>query len=497
MSGPSFKALLGWELRRIGRSPLLWMVLAAIIASFVWGATTTAALHRDQMAAQARILAAQDRWLADVHARADRYSRPAPPGTPELPTWQDPTDLSGFARFFLFTHSLKPHLPLSPLATGNSDLAPSWLQVKVNMPFAGEPAYDFENPRGLALGAPGLDFAIVYLLPIGLILLFGLLATFEQDHGMLPLIAAQPVSPRRWLFARLSATVVWTGPVVLAGLVLALAIASVPLGADLPALGTALAVVTAYILFWTSIAAMVLAHWPGSAAAIGGMTTIWAVLTIGLPLAAALLLSTVNPPPSRTAYVDLQRRVSDAVDENADAVVTRGLAQDALFGGTGISASGVKDLARISFILPEVERRLMPARAAFSRYRADQLLIAEGVGYAAPPLGISMALARLAGTDDARQIRFEERTTTFQAHLRGFFFDLARKQVVVPVASDPTRSRGKLNFTGFDNVPRYVVPVERPDAGGVWPFISWLLGVSGLILFVAGRRLKTGRARIE
>ncbi len=490
MSGPSFNALLGWELRRIGRSPLLWMVLAAIVASFVWGATTTATLHRDHMAAQARILAAQDKWLADVHARVDRYSRPAPAGTPELPTWQDPTDLSGFARFFLFTHSLKPHLPLSPLATGNSDLAPSWLQVKVNVPFAGEPAYDFENPRALALGAPGLDFAIVYLLPIGLILLFGLLATFERDHGMLPLIAAQPVSPRRWLFARLSATVVWTVPVVLAGLILALLIAGAPLGADLPALGTALAVVAAYILFWTSLAAVVLASWPGAAAAIGAMTTIWAVLTIGLPLAATLLLS-LTPAPSRTAYVDLQRRISDAVDEHADAVVTRGLAQDARFGQSGISATGVKDLARISFILPEVERRLTPARAAFLRYRADQLRIAEGAGYAAPPLGLSMALARLAGTDDARQIRFEQRTTLFQQQLRAFFFGIAKRQMVMPVQSDPARSRGKLNFTSFDSVPRYVAPMERSAVGGVWPFVGWLLGVSGLILFVVGRRLKT------
>lgn len=489
MIGPSFNALLGWEVRRIGRSPLLWMVLAAIVASFVWGATTTAALHRGQMTAQARVRAAQGRWLADVHERADRYGRPAPSGTAELPTWQDPTDLSGFARFFLFTHSLKPHLPLSPLATGNSDLAPSWLQVKVNVPFAGEPAYDFENPRALAIGVPGLDFAIVRLLPIGLILLFGLLATFERDHGMLPLIKAQPVSPRRWLFARLSATLVWTVPVVLAGLVLALAIAGVPLAADLPALGTALSVLAAYILFWTSLAAMVLASWPGSAAAIGTMTAIWTLLTIGLPLAATLLLSTLTPSPSRTEYVDLQRRVSDAVDEDADAVVTQGLAQDALFRGIG--ASEVKDLARISFILPEVERRLTPARAAFSRDRADQLRIAEWVGYAAPPLGISMALGRLAGTDDARQIRFEQRTTAFQRRLRGFFFDIARRQILVPVHSDPARSRGKLNFTSFDSVPRYVAPEERPAIGGVWPFIGWLLGVSGLILFVSGRRLKT------
>ncbi|MDB5714939.1 MAG: hypothetical protein JWO15_2336 [Sphingomonadales bacterium] len=490
MNGPSFFALLRWEVRRVGRAPLLWIVLVAIVASFVWGAATTATLPQRQAAAHERIAAEEADWLSDVKKRAAQYRRAAPPGTADLPTWQDPTDLSGFARFFLLAHSLKPHLPLSVLATGNSDLAPSWLQVKVNVPFAGEPTYDFENPRSLAIGTPGLDFAIVYLLPIGLILLFGLLGTFERDHGMLPLIAAQPISPRRWLFARLSAILAWTVPVVLAGLLIALTTAGVAIGTALPTLGTALALVAAYILFWTALAAAVLATWPGAAAAVGAMTSLWAMLTIGLPLLATLVLATVVPAPSRTAYLDLQRRVSDAVENQVEVIVARDLARDSLFAGKPTQEKDVKDLARISFTLPEIERRLMLAHAAFGRHHVDQLRIATVAGYAVPPLGLSIAMAGLAGTDDARQIRYEQRTADYQQQLRTFFFTLARQQVVRPVPFDPIRSRGRLNFTDFDSVPRYVVPVEQSDVASTWLFCAWLAGVGALILLAVGLRLR-------
>ncbi|MGO4781721.1 hypothetical protein AB4084_40165, partial [Lysobacter sp. 2RAB21] len=78
-----------------------------------------------------------------------RYAEPAPAS---VPYWQDPTDIAGFSRYFLRAHSYKPNLPLSPLAVGGSDLMPSRLPVKLETPFGVEPAYDFENPRGLGLG---------------------------------------------------------------------------------------------------------------------------------------------------------------------------------------------------------------------------------------------------------------------------------------------------------------------------------------------------------
>jgi hypothetical protein len=182
--------------------------------------------------------------------------------------------------------------------------------------------------------------------------------------------------------------------------------------------------------------------------------------------------------------------VSDAVENQAEEIVARDLARDPLFAGRPTQEKDVKDLARISFTLPEIERRLMLAHAAFGRHRVDQLRIATVAGYAVPPLGLSIAMAGLAGTDDARQIRYEQGTADYQQQLRTFFFTLARQQVGRPVPVDPVRSRGRLNFTDFDSVPRYVAPVEQPAVASTWLFCAWLAGVGALILLAVGLRLR-------
>ena len=205
MNNVKFNDLLRWDLHQALRSRLLWFVVAIMAAAFIWGALNSARMHSAQTQALTNALSYEQQWLTDLRSRAEQYRVQAP--TP-LPYWQDPTDVAGFSQYFLFKHSLKPHLPSSPLAIGVSDLLPPRLPVKLSTPFGVEASYDFQNPRSLALGQFDLAFAVVYLLPVALILLFGLMATYERDRGVLRLIAAQAVSPRLWLMARVAAITV-------------------------------------------------------------------------------------------------------------------------------------------------------------------------------------------------------------------------------------------------------------------------------------------------
>lgn len=483
MSAPRFIDLFVWEWRQLGRTPLLWAVLLTLTASFLWGAVNTAGLHRAQNEAQLRTLAAEAAHRTSLAERSQTYRTPVTENAPAVPYWQDPTNVSGFSQYFVFQHALKPHLPLSPLAAGVSDIAPSRIEVKLNTVFGFDDSYDFENPRGLALGRFDLGFALVYLLPIGLILLFGLLVTFERDRGMLRLVAAQSTAPRLWLGARVAAILAWTIPVAMTALLLSLAIAGAALQAALPEVVAALLLATAYILLWTGIAMLVLARLPGAASALGALAAVWTALTIGLPLLGSVLTSGLSPPPSAIAYVDMQRRTNDAIQTERDVIVERAIAARPDLSGAQERIAGMDHATRLTFLVPETERRLAPYRALRTEHVARQAEISTIAGYLIPPLGLEAALATLAGTSDTRHRQFEAQARAYQLRLRGILYPLVQREMATPSPVSVPATRGRFNLESRDILPRFAMADQPASArvGAVVPLAFWLLLVGGLL----------------
>lgn len=418
MTAVRFQALYCWDVRHVGRSPLVWTILLILGVSFAWGAFNTSAFHHVQTAAHQRIAAREAAHDADIARLVAAYRTPVTPATPAVPYWQDPTNVSGFSQYQVFRHATKPHLPLSPLAVGVSDLAPSWRMVKLNTVAGTDDSHDFENPRGLALGKFDLGFALAYLLPVALILIFGLMVTFERDHGMLRLAAAQATSPRFWVGARMAAILTWVLPAVIFGLLAALALAGVSLLTAGPELISAILLVACYVVFWTGVAALTLSRLPSAVAGVSTLVAAWILLTLGLPIVATTLTSILNPAPSSSLRIDVQRRVADAVEADSIAILTRAFAaRDDLRRST--ERIGKLDHAtKLSFLVPEIERR-MAANDASVRSHADrEQHVADVIGYAVPPLGFANALAILAGTDGNRQRAFEAAARAYQLQLR-------------------------------------------------------------------------------
>ncbi len=487
MTGARFSSLFAWEWRRVARTPLFWLVQAALFASMVWAALDTAALHRAQEAALARTVAADLAHRTDVRQRFDAYRAPATPAAPPVPYWQDPSDVAAFTQYFVAPHAVKPHLPLSPLAVGTSDLAPSRIAVKIAILFGVDERYDFENPRGLALGRFDLGFVLALLLPMALILLYGLLVSFERDRGMLRLIAAQATGPRTWLAARVAAIMAWALPTTLAGLVLVLALAGVDFSAALPELASTLLVVTAYIFFWTGIAFVVLARLPDAAAGLGALAAIWAVLTLGLPMAGAAITAAIAPAPSVSGWIDAQRRTTDAVQRDRDRILARAFGKRPDLAGAAGRLATLDHATRQTFLVPETERRLNRWRTARAAHRREQARFAALAGFLAPPLGLTQALATLAGTDGDRQRRFEAQARSYQLDLRGLLYPLVQHEAGRPTPKG--MSRGRYSLADPDIIPVFTMTDASPRAraAAVLPFAGWLL-LTGLALAVLGLR---------
>lgn len=476
MTKPAFRDLFVWEWRQTGRSPLLWAVMLILSASLIWGAANTAGLHDAQDAAMDRARAADAAWHADAVKLARDLRAPVTEDGGQVAYWQDPTNIAGYSEYFIRKSALKPHLPLSPLAAGVSDLAPSRLEIKLNTPFGFIDSYDFENPRGLALGRFDLAFAIVFLLPIGLLLLFALLVTFERDRDMLRLVAAQAASPRLWIGARVAAILAWTVPTTVAAMILALGIAGVAPGAGAASLLLAVVITIFYMLFWSGIALAVLARQPGAGAALGSFAAIWALLTIGLPLAGSALAGMFDPAPSPIEYVNAQRQVGDAVQAERDKILS-----DAFQARPGLQpfadrVSTLDHATRLSFLVAETERRLAGQKAAMSHHRARQERLAELVGFLVPTLGVETAFAKLAGTDPARQRLFERQVRDYQQRLRGIVYPLVQREITQPVAPEKRLTRGLLNLAEPIALPNFALadlsPAERN--GGVLLYAGWI-----------------------
>ena len=482
MTNPRFADLLTWDLRHACRNPLLWLVLLVLGASLIWGAQDTARLHRAQTEAQMRTIAAESAHRASMEARAAAYRVPASPEAPEVPYWQDPTNVSGFSQYFVFQNALKPHFALSPLAAGVSDISPSRLEIKLNTLFGFEDSYDFENPRGLALGRFDMGFALTYLLPVALILIIVFLTSFERDRGLLRMMASQGVTPRLWLQARLGAIAIWTIPAIVLEILVALAVARVPLAFDSAELLVALLACLGYVALWFGIAALVLHGLPPSSSALGTLASIWAALAIGLPLFGGMLASTLDPAPSTIAYVNERRATNDAVQAEREVILRNGLAQSAsLPSGREIRTSELDYATQLTFLVPEMEKRLAPMREEMTRHASRQARLSLASGYVALPLGMANALAVLAGSDPQRQMDFQEQSRAYQLKLREVLYPEVQNEVVSPSPRAVPALRGR--YSRFDrNLPGFSM-LDKPVSERIWGPLSFgvwclLLGAS-------------------
>lgn len=489
MTTARFEKLLLWELAQTPRRLLLWVVVGILFAAFLWGATNAGALHRAQ-AETIRVTEQADAdWRADVKAQVERYSLTS---NELLQYWQDPTDIEGFSRYYLRESAIKPHLPLSALAVGQSDLMPFIFPMKLETPFGVEPAYDFEHPRGLSLGVFDLGFAIVFFLPIGVILLVAMFGAFERDHGILRLAASQAVSPRMLLGSKMLALGIWLVPLLLAAVVLALLVAGAPVFADLSGLGAALLVISAYALFWFTLSYLVLSLQRGAAASASTLIAIWAMFAIVIPKAATFATSLVTPESSYVLYIDKLRNVDNEVMQGGPywhGAVRYWLDSRSEPSSRMVDPTKLTFAAHLTFVATERETRLRETVEQMKAQRAKAGQWTFWVELLSPPAALQDALSTIAGNNPGRHMLFTESVQSYQSQLRAFIYPRVEQQILYPKLSTCVNCPGRLTFTDHDLVPSYRFP-EQDLMQRVGPALGWsfLFVIASAILGYAGLR---------
>lgn len=488
----SFSHLLRHDLRRSSGSPALWLIVATVVVAGIVGARNAAALHKAQ-GDDARLAAEAERaWYDGIEERVRRYREPS---TVALPYWQDPTDPAGFSRYFLRRHATKPHLPLSPLAVGHSDLQPYVVPLRLEGLFGGDPAYDYEHPRALALGVFDLAFVLTWLLPLGVGAIAALAGSYERDHGILASVAAQPISARRWYAARGLAVAILVIPTICAGLVVALGVAGVSVRGAALEVAAAVGLVAAQCVLWLVAGIVIGSTQVGGIGTLASLVAAWMVWTVGLPLGTSALAAMWWPAPSYAVYVDDLREVSAAVEAERDLIVGTALAAHAGRPAGAVDASRYDYSTRLIALAPEIERRLQRHVDAREQHARGMESLQPAMSWLSPQIAFQSALEQLAGTSTERHRRFARDVRQFQLALRAFIYPRVRQQAISPAAPACATCPARLAFVDFDAIPRFAFVDDAPDrrAGAAMRAASWLMALAVLVA-CSGWRLTRGWA---
>jgi ABC-2 type transport system permease protein len=442
------------ELRLILRSKLAVASLALLFilsALAVWSGLANVARAERTIA---RVQAAQQQDFAKV---AETYGKPD--GDP------------GYAAYYTFLLTADPPSPLAFAAIGQRDVQPNVLRVRALG--LQQQLYESETINAeLALpGALDWAFVVIYLAPLVAIALVHDFISGEREAGRLRLLLSMPGRPgavwRRRVGLRYG--------LVLAALVLPLTVALLAIGAPAPEGLGMISVASIYLAFWFALCLIVGARIRASATSAAALAGCWIALTLLLPTLANAAIARAVPVAKGIDLTLAQReRVHHAWDEPKAETFARFLATHPQYGGK--EAFEGRFHWKWYFAFHQAgDQAVAPQVAQYRASLAAREAWTQRVGYVLPGVAAQVMLHRLADTDLAAQLAYQDSIAVFHERLRNVFY---------PYLFDDR----PFTRADFDRLPAYAARVGTAS----WPASSMLA-----LLLVTALALTLGIARVR
>lgn len=389
------------ELRLLLRQrPSAFALVLLALLSVAAVATGMAEVAR-QRAAIAAIPAAQ---AEDIGAVADYVDR---------------TKDAGSAAYYSFHPTWDAPAPLAFAALGMRDVAPYMLRVRALGLEAQIQDGDIFNPQIALAGRFDFAFVLVFLAPLFVIALFHDLVSGEREAGRQRTLDALPRGGaalwRRRTGLRL--VLLW------ATLGLPFAVAALAEGVVFGVVLLVLGVILAYLLFWIALAALVgRLRWTSVANA-ATLAAAWLVLVLIVPTLGHVVIDRLVPVGQGAEIALAQREVvNHAWDIPRAATMRRFYAAHPEWSDSPPLGADFHYKWYLAFHQngdEAVAPRARAYRAALERRdRAGRAL-----GWLLPSVGVQALLTRLARTDLAAQLAYQDRIRAFHARLRSFYYD--------------------------------------------------------------------------
>ena len=424
-------------------------VVAAMVALLALTAVAVGAGLVEVARQEAAIARIGPQQASDVAAITDWVSREKDPGS---------------AAYYTFHATSDPPSDLAFAAIGARDVSPFVLRVRALGLEAQLYEGEIGNPEAALPGRFDFAFVLVYLAPLFVILLFHDLRSGEREAGRLRALEASVGAPSALWGPRLIVRAL--------GLFLALAlpffVGALVAGTALWKVGAVLVVVLAYLAFWIVLCLVVARAARSSLANAMTLAAAWMTLTLIVPAIGHVAINSAIPLRQGMELGQTQRT---AVHRAWD--IPKAETMDAFFR-THPQWRDTPPLTEAFhwkwyFAFHQVGDEL--AGDLSRQYRQGVLERAtwsERLGLVTPGVATQLALHRLAATDPAAQIAYQDRIRAFHGALRRFFYPYLFED----------RPFGRADFA---RAPEY----RSAPAVGSWP-LSLLAGVLLTTLLVGG-----------
>lgn len=290
-----------WEWKHFIRSPFKIIALLLFVISSVYGLHKGANLYHKQTDEIETIeqSAQENRQEAlDNHYIPKIYSVEGYPWV----DYQDPF----FGIWYSTPYHYKRPSPAMVYSIGQSEQFGFYKRIIYGAsPYDSDLAEEIANPERLQTGTLDFSFALLFLLPLVLLVLLYNLKSAESEQGFLALIEVQMPARNRWLLIRMCFYIVLSLLVVI-GLLFYGATLTKVFETTVQAFGQQLLFSTLYLLFWSAIYFFILRNGKSILGNTLKMSAIFLVFAFIIPAAVHQILSILKPANLMTDLMDVR-----------------------------------------------------------------------------------------------------------------------------------------------------------------------------------------------
>jgi ABC-2 type transport system permease protein len=277
---------------------------------------------------------------------------------------------------------------------------------------------DTFNPELALPGRFDFTFVLVFLTPLFVIAMFHDLRSGEREAGRERMLDALPGGRALWR-RRTGLRLALLFTVLAMPFTAAAAIEGVSPGTIL----IVLIVISAYLLFWIGLAALIGRLRWSSVANAATLAAAWLVLVLVLPTLANVVINAAMPVNQGAEIAMAQREaVNRAWDIPREDTMRRFYARHPEWADSAPLGPAFHYKWYLAFHQngdESVAGRVQTYRAALARRDA----LGRALGWVLPSVGVQALLTRLAHTDLAAQLAYQDRIRAFHRRLRVFYYD--------------------------------------------------------------------------
>lgn len=329
----------------------------------------------------------------------------------------DSTD-AGSAAYYSFKPTWNPPAPLAFAAVGMRDVAPIMLRVRALGLEAQIHDGDAFNPELALAGRFDFAFLLTFLFPLFVIALMHDLRSAEVESGRERLLRSLPLRMSGLYLRRTVVRVVMLWLCVAVPFTLVAVLQAVPVLQIIAVLSLA----AAYLAFWTLVCLLPARRDWNSGVNAAVLASVWVVIALIAPAMANVGIERAIPVQQGAAIARAQREaVNHAWDIPREQTMRRFYDRYPEWKDSAALGSGFHYKWYLAFHQngdDDVAALAAEYRDGIERRSAA----AARLGWVLPPVGLQVALTRMAGTDMQAHLAYQDRIRVYHGQLRHYFY---------------------------------------------------------------------------